>query len=291
MEIKFKRLNSAIITGYVLIVFFSSVFTCCRYDERHADKSEKEPVYEIFPKDEIQLRRRLFSEIQRDTDATPIVAIIIDDMGNHTQAERKLLSLNGQLTFSIIPFSPFQDKIAAIAEKNGMEVMLHLPMEPVEYPKVNPGKHALMTTMTPQQVVEQLRKNLDAIPNAKGVNNHMGSKMTGVFSHMYQILSVIKKRDLFYIDSLTNPKSLCRTPARLLQLPFAERDIFLDHVQQPEVIRRQLRRLVNVAVRHGEAVGIAHPYTATYRVLSEMMPWLKTQVKLVPASQIVHTIG
>jgi hypothetical protein len=46
-----------------------------------------------------------------------------------------------------------------------------------------------------------------------------------------------------------------------------------------------------MARRHGEAVGIGHPYRVTFEVLSEMIDWLRDSVQLVPASRIVHTIG
>jgi polysaccharide deacetylase 2 family uncharacterized protein YibQ len=172
-----------------------------------------------------------------------------------------------------------------------MDIMLHLPMEPVEYPSVNPGPGALLTAMTPEEIVIQLEKNLDEVPFIKGVNNHMGSRMTTVPNQMYQILSVLKKRRLFFIDSFTTIESICRSSARLVQTPFAQRDVFLDHIQTPEVIRGQIRRLIRAAQNYGEAVGIGHPHAVTYEVLREMLPELQEKLELVPASDVVHTIG
>ena len=119
----------------------------------------------------------------------------------------------------------------------------------------------------------------------------MGSKITALSSKMYQIFSVLKKRNLFFIDSRTSPVSLCRPSARLLRLPFAQRDVFLDHVQEAYFVRKQLRELVRIAQITGEAVGIGHPHEVTYRVLLEELPTLRKKVKLVPASQVVHIPG
>ena len=84
---------------------------------------------------------------------------------------------------------------------------------------------------------------------------------------------------------------LSRPSARLLKVPFAQRDIFLDHFQTSEFIRKQLKKLVRIAIRHGEAIGIGHPYPVTIEVLSQELPKLKNQVELVPASAVVHVIG
>ena len=169
--------------------------------------------------------------------------------------------------------------------------MLHLPMEPLEYPKVNPGPGTLLTSMTPDELIQQLNKNLDALPDVKGVNNHMGSKMTGESSQMYQIFSILKKKNLYFVDSRTSPQTLCKPSARLFQIPFAQRDVFLDHQQEARFIREQIKELIRIARRNGYAVGIGHPHEITYNVLREMLPDLQKDVELVPASKIVHRLG
>ncbi|GBC63200.1 hypothetical protein DENIS_4193 [Desulfonema ishimotonii] len=221
----------------------------------------------------------------------PRVAIIIDDIGYDTDIVGKFLRLDTRICFSLFPVSPYRDAIVRKIKEKGCEIMLHLPMEPVEYPAVRPGPGALLSTMTPEQLSRQLDQNLDAIRGIRGVNNHMGSRITQIAPLMYQVLSALKQRNLFFIDSYTTPESICRSSARLLQIPFAQRDVFLDHIQEPAVIRRQIRRLIRVAEQYGEAIGIGHPHHVTYKVLREMLPELKQKVQLVQASQIVHTSG
>ena len=221
----------------------------------------------------------------------PKIAIIIDDVGYNKKTAEKFLTLDAVLTFSMLPHNPFQKSIARAALAKGYEIMLHLPMEPNEYPKINPGPGALLTSMSPDQLISQLNKNLDAIPSIKGVNNHMGSKMTTASTQLYQIFSILKKRGLFFVDSRTTADTLCKPSARLLQVPFAQRDVFIDHIQESDFIRKQINRLVEIAYSKGEAVGIAHPSTLTYDVLREVLPELKKKAVLVPASKIVHIIS
>ncbi len=251
----------------------------------------KIPPYEIYPPKEIPLEKPPIKKPPRDSKQLPLVAIIIDDMGYDKKIAKKLSQLNGGITFSILPHSPYQESIARLAHKNGLGTMLHLPMEPFEYPQVDPGPGTLLTTLTPDQLIRTLKNNLAAVPHIKGVNNHMGSKMTAESSQLYQIFSILKKRNLYFIDSRTSVKTVCKPSARLFQIPFAQRDVFLDHFQEPDFIRKQIKELIRIAQRHGQAVGIGHPHTITYEILREMMPELQKKVKLVPASEIVHIVG
>jgi polysaccharide deacetylase 2 family uncharacterized protein YibQ len=225
------------------------------------------------------------------TPALPQVAIIIDDIGYDRAMARKLLALDTDLTFSVLPFAPHSRSIALEIRRRSNELMLHLPMEPEEYPAVDPGPGALLSAMTPDELLLQLRKNLDAVPGIKGVNNHMGSRLTAESSRMYQIFTVLKKEGFFFIDSRSTPHTMGRPSARMFNLPFAERDVFLDHEKDPNYIRRQVEQMIRIAKENGQAVAIGHPYAATYQVLQEMLPAIKRQVQLVPASAVVNVLA
>ena len=217
----------------------------------------------------------------------PQVAIIIDDFGYDKETALRFLELDGVLAFSVLPHSPFQSEIASAIHETGRDVLLHLPMEPLDYPVVNPGKGALIASMEPKELLDQLLEDLAAVPFIVGVNNHMGSKLTQDAVKMSQIFKVLKGRQLFFVDSLTSPLSSCADAARMLDLRFACRQVFLDHVQEPNAIRFQIKRLVTVAKKRGQAIGIGHPYPITWKILKEELPHIRRQVKLVPVSEIV----
>ncbi len=221
----------------------------------------------------------------------PKVAIIIDDMGYDLVLGRRLITLDPGITFSFLPFAPFKKKIRDDALRAGHEIMLHLPMEPKEFPRVNPGPGALLADMSPDELIAQLERDLADIGPVKGVNNHMGSRLTAMDAQMRQIFTILKKRKLFFIDSRTTAATVCRPSATLLHLPFAQRDVFIDHVDDRLFIRRQLKSLVERAKKQGFAVGIAHPHPKTLEVLEEMLPEIQAQVELVPASQVVAVAG
>jgi polysaccharide deacetylase 2 family uncharacterized protein YibQ len=218
----------------------------------------------------------------------PLVAIIIDDMGYDYAMASKFLKLNSPFSFSVIPNSPFQKEIASSAHESGRDVLLHLPMEPSEYPDVNPGEGALLSSMTPDELLGQLERNLNAVPFVVGVNNHMGSKLTQDASKMRQVFTILKRRNLFFVDSFTSPGSRCAQAAKLLGLKFARRQVFLDHVQDTHAIRFQIKRLISVANKKGAAIGIAHPHPVTWRVLKEDLQQINSQVEIVRVSLLAE---
>ncbi|MBS0013778.1 MAG: divergent polysaccharide deacetylase family protein [Desulfobacterales bacterium] len=256
-------------------------------------KEDRVPDFEVFPPEPDSApavepeQAPVAPPSAQSPDRRPMVAIIIDDMGYEMEMAENFLSLDCSLTYSVLPQSPFQREIAESAHNKGCQVMLHLPMEPQEYPEVDPGPGALLTGMSTDERIGLLKSHLNAVPHISGVNNHMGSKMSADSAQMNQVLSIVKKYRLFYIDSLTAADSRSGSSARLFQVPFARRDVFLDHVPEADFIRGQLDRLVALARKNGKAVGIGHPYPETYQVLSEKLPEIKKQVRLVPASEIV----
>ena len=259
----------------------------------------KKPTFEIYPEEKKPARRELATinipkappeTIPVPVEKLPLVALIVDDLGYDKKIAKKFLALNVNLTFSILPHSPFQNEIARLASSKGIEIMLHLPMEPVEYPDVNPGPGTLLSSMSPDELIGQLEDDLNALPGITGVNNHMGSKLTAESTQMYQIFSILKQRGLFFIDSRTTSDSMGRPSARLFQIPFAERDVFIDHYLKPNFIRKQIKELIRIARSNGAAVGILHPHSTTYQILREELPELQNQVQLVSASKIAHPV-
>ncbi|MBW1695132.1 MAG: divergent polysaccharide deacetylase family protein [Deltaproteobacteria bacterium] len=103
----------------------------------------KIPRFEIYPKEEIIPRKIIPKPTPTLPKKLPKIAIIIDDLGYDKYIVEKFLGLDAALTFSVLPHIPYQKRIANAALEKGFEIMLHLPMEPDEFPKIDPGPGAL----------------------------------------------------------------------------------------------------------------------------------------------------
>ena len=116
----------------------------------------------------------------------------------------------------------------------------------------------------------------------------MGSLFTEQEIRMGWVLSVVRERHLFFLDSLTTPNSASRCVARELGVPFARRTHFLDVEKSEDSIIRQLCRLLDKAVEQGGAIGIAHPSAETLSALPKVRAAFQDKgVRLVPVSEMV----
>jgi len=246
----------------------------------------KPPKFEIFPTRTIAKKTRKIPRPKAGMQ--PMVSIIIDDMGYDRHLCEKFIRLKAPITCSILPESPYHVEIAKYAHKMGKCIMLHLPMEPIQYPAVNPGPGALLSSMPPDTITRVLKQDLALVPYISGVNNHMGSRLTADSDKMNQVLLILKTKGLFFIDSRTTAKSKARSAARLFKVPFAERDVFLDNVASKDRIKKQLEKLIRIAKKNGTAIGIGHPHKATLDAISEMLPQMKKETRLVYASELVY---
>jgi polysaccharide deacetylase 2 family uncharacterized protein YibQ len=216
----------------------------------------------------------------------PRIAIVVDDLGANEQVTEELLRLETPLTFSILPLQPFSRRIAKKAHNQGIEVILHLPMEPRGFPLKNPGKGALFVSMSTKELLRQLRKDLDAVPFITGVNNHMGSRFMEHNDKVKIVLQELKKQGFFFLDSRTSAKSTGYQIAQMLGMRAGERDLFLDNEADVQAIRVQLEQLIKTARDKRTAIGICHPYPSTITALKEMVPKIKIDgIQIVPLSK------
>jgi hypothetical protein len=160
--------------------------------------------------------------------------------------------------------------VAKRAHGKGREVMLHLPMEPIDYPKYNPGPGALLVFMGDEEFTSTLAGDLNGVPYISGVNNHMGSLLTQDPEKMKIVLLKIKERQLFFVDSKTTSKSIAFDLARNLGVPALERDVFLDNESDVEKIKARIDELIRKAKKNGKALAICHPRPETIQALKEM---------------------
>jgi len=154
----------------------------------------------------------------------------------------------------------------------------------------SPEQQELHPGLTPDQVRAIVEKMLDAVPEADGVNNHQGSQATADITLMNELMLILKDEGVFYVDSRTTAATVAFDAAKHAGVRTAFRNVpFLDDVQNPEAVKRQLQLAIQGAKRKGEAIAIGHPHSATLAALREILPQAKKDgVQLVVVSELVH---
>jgi len=217
------------------------------------------------------------------------LAIVIDDMGSSMQEARSLAGIGVPLTFSIIPGLRSYREVAAFAAAGAIETMIHIPMQSKGWPERRLESNGLLVSMEDAAISERLEDFMRTLPGAVGANNHMGSEFTEHEDKMRAVLNSLKGRGLFFIDSVTSPRTVGMRLAQELGMKSGRRSVFLDNEQNKAYILGQLDQAVRLARKNGGVIAICHPHPATIHALEAALPGLAKQgITLVPASQLVH---
>ncbi len=217
----------------------------------------------------------------------PMIAIVIDDVGINQRRSKAAIALKGILTISFIPYGYNLQKLADKARLNGHEIMLHMPMQPIN-DKIDPGPNALLATLEEGELLKRIQWNLSQFNGYVGVNNHMGSRFTIWDKGMRLVIRELKERGLLFMDSITNKDTVGFKIAANMAVPYARRDIFIDHEIDDIKIAQQLKKVERLAKKQGYAVAIGHPHDKTVNALQKWLIDIEERgFTLVPVSAIV----
>ncbi len=212
----------------------------------------------------------------------PKVTIIIDDIGNSFEEAKKIWSINKNITLSILPFLKYSKKISIYAQKNNLPVMLHFPMEPYNY-NGKPENYFLLTNMSDEEINITTKKVLNSIPYYQGINNHMGSKFTSNKKCMDKFFDIIKKKNIFFIDSKTSSNSIAGKISIEKGILTGIRDIFIDNILDEKYILSQLEKVYELAIKNKYVIAIGHPHSESISALKIFLDSHNNDLEIISA--------
>lgn len=217
----------------------------------------------------------------------PFVAILIDDAGLDRKDTARAIALPGPITLSFMTYANELAAQSQAARAAGHELMLHMPMEPLDLPHNDPGPNALLMKLDHAEIQRRLDWDLSRFDGYVGVNNHMGSRFTRDKDRMGLVMAALRQRQVFWLDSLSGPGSVGDEEARRAGLDAVERDLFLDDSRSPG-IATELAAMERIARARGDVIAIGHPHPTT---LSALEKWIATAkdrgFSLVPVSTVL----
>jgi len=219
----------------------------------------------------------------------PKLVIIIDDFGySNQEVIRNFLRLPAKLTVSVVPGHQYSQWVASNAKLAGKEVIIHMPMEPEgNANKSGEDRYMLLTDMKPDEISRRLENAYRELPEAVGLNNHMGSLFTADPELMQIVIASLQRKGLYFIDSMTSPQSVAYEIAVRNKIPSAFRTVFLDNVKDKREIQTQFEKAIAIARRSGRAVAIGHVHPETLAALNSVFgSGLLDGVELAFASEV-----
>lgn len=221
-------------------------------------------------------------------DTRPRIAVVVVGLG--LSSEQTALAINdlpGAISLSFSPYARDIEAMMARARRAGHETLVDLPMEPLDFPRDDPGPSTLLTSLSLVDNLNRLEWVLGRAPGYVGVTTWMGSQFSTVEDALMPILEGLKQRGLMFVDSRATSRSIATELASSIQLPRAFNNTFIDSTPTSDAIDRSLAGLESIARQQRFAVGISRPLPVT---LDRLIRWAGTLeakgVTLAPVSAV-----
>ena len=221
------------------------------------------------------------------------LAIVVDDFGAQND---KLLDdfckLDPNISFAILPDQKFSKLVMNKAVKADHETLIHIPMEPVSYPKNNPGSHAIYVHLSDKEIRRRMERFIKQFPLCVGANNHMGSLATTDENVMRNVLAVLKQHNLYFVDSRTSQSSVAYKMAKKMMIPTIENHLFLDTPFISEkTLKRKIQQLKVISKNNNKILVITHCATRErYEFLKNFLQQIEElDLELVPVSKLFES--
>lgn len=234
---------------------------------------------------------RTIPRVPASSPVNATVCIVIDDVGaNLGLAKRAAVELPPSTTFAVIPGLKESKPSAELLHARGLHLIAHIPMEPQDGDRWKPTPTMLMVGMGRHRVSRILESDLADVPFAEGINNHMGSKATSSRALMEEVMTYLKPRRYYFLDSRTSASTVAYRVAKEEGVATTERRVFLDDVDSVKAITKQMDYLVIRAAEQNKIlVAIGHLRPKTIAALSARTRYWKNRgVRFVPLKEVVQ---
>jgi polysaccharide deacetylase 2 family uncharacterized protein YibQ len=222
-------------------------------------------------------------------DPRPRIAIVFTTLGLSDAATEAILrEMPAEVTLAFSPYSRKLRDWIGQARATGHEVLIDLPMEPLNYPDEDPGPLALLSNRPMEDNVTRLDGILDRADGVVGVATQMGSRFSSTADLLRPILRKLAERGYLYVDNGTAPHSAVPALAQEIPVPLVINNQYLDTEASRIAIDGKLQQIERIARSTGAAVAFASPYPITIERLVAWIPTLEAKgFVLTPVTSIV----
>ncbi len=177
----------------------------------------------------------------------PKIAIIISELGD-TKVHNLIsyLKIPYPINYAIIPFRKNSQSIYSMIETSNHDILINVPMEDINYPKIDHGKYGLSVKMNESDINDSFDRQFKEFPKAKGCINYLGSLATTDEKLMAYFMDIISKHGLYFVDNLTPSTSMAYTVAQQKVIPSYKKTINLDFSQKNEKIKDKIALIKSI---------------------------------------------
>ena len=218
------------------------------------------------------------------------VAIVVGGLAvSQTGTQAAIEKLPAEVTLAFASGGNSIDRWMQEARRKGHEILMQVPLEPFDYPNVDPGRNTLAVEAGPEENIDRLHKTLARTTNYTGVMNYMGARFVGDRAAMSVLMDELAQRGLMYLDDGSSARSQAEELAKSFRAPFAAADIPLDQIRDRGEILKKLDEVERTARANGFAVGIGSAFDVTVDAITQWADEARKRgIEIVPISALAH---
>ncbi|AIL65168.1 Divergent polysaccharide deacetylase [Rickettsiales bacterium Ac37b] len=201
----------------------------------------------------------------------PYLHIIIADAGLNAENTKKLLSLPKTTSIGLSPYGYNLPTLSKSFSNAGYNLLMYLPLEPINYPNDDAGNYALLRSMNAQEILQKLEFLVSRVENILGFYTMPKEQFTSSEEKVLSLLAFIKSKELLFVSNKGNIN--IQKVKESLDLTSVSVDLILDEDLSPEGINKQLYILEEILKSQGKAVIIGRAYPLTLEMLYK---WIAT---------------
>lgn len=216
------------------------------------------------------------------------LAIVIGGLGlSQTGTQEAIRKLPSGVTLAFSPQGNSLNRWMQEARREGHEILMQLPLEPFDFPRVNPGRNTLTVDAAAGDNLAGLYWALGRTTNYVGVMNYMGARFMADENAMQPVMADLAARGLMFLDDGSYARSLAPQMAARNRMPFAGGDAIIDQVQDRAEVLKKLDELEATARASGAAIGIGSAFDVTVGTVAAWTAEARRRgIEIVPVSAL-----
>jgi polysaccharide deacetylase 2 family uncharacterized protein YibQ len=215
-------------------------------------------------------------------DGRPKIALAIGGLGLDADVARQAIAqLPPEVTLSFSPYAEGLQGLVDQARAAGHEVMIEIPMEPLDYPDTDPGPYTLAANAPPEEIARRLDWLMSRATGYFAVTNSFGARFLGKDKAMAAFDQALRQRGVAFVDD-------GQAASRGGALHRASAAVRIDAELDGAAIDNQLLALEAQALQSGGALGTGSAYPLTVAQVKQWAVAVRDRgYALAPASALM----
>ena len=241
---------------------------------------------------EIVLARGGRPEERSEEHPAQVALVLYGFDDDNAEMARRLFALPVPFAVAIPPDMKTSAVLFREAHRREREVVLHLPLEPVNYPQVSPGPGTLLVTMKPAKIASEFHRELAQARPVVAVANLMGSLATQDMTIMTALYEELRRERLPFVHLNPAPGAVCRPLASQLGVSYEEPDAHFDYEARqekpPALVKAWRGMLANAPPGSRRVIWVRGTETSVRWLAQALDPKKLKDVSLVPLSALLR---